>query len=532
MNMQKSTRIAALGLVATLSVSALAVEPPKATKKRTQAVPRNAATSRRSTADKKKPKRTTIPPKPLTEASWLIPPPEPGKIVEQKTDKVSGVTDVWLANGARVHHRYMDVEPGRLAAGIAFAGGEIEETAETVGLTRSAVLIVNAGYTKKHSINDIARFMSDKDVNIACNVDRGPLSFEISGKASELEAALQKMHVLLTDGRISDAAMERRRARTLVEFQTYSKIANFNVVSQLNDLISGGDPRRMLGTEETVRAVTLPAVQKWFDRLRLEAPIEVVVVGDITLEKALPLIQRYVGTLPARPRTSPRLDKLRRINRPTGPLKRIARFESTSAQAMLLDGFLTCDTRNIEDTRTLHVASLVLDARTSKALKAGRLPSTTIRVKAEQVWRYRDSGRFTAIARCKPENVDPLINELEKLYQDFATNGPTKREVASATGQWVKYYKTEAHENLEHWMRMLQFHDMHGRDVHREDFAAVPAFKAMTPDSVRAVFNKYYKPQRRYTAAAIPKVPEVIKPKNAPKPADDKKTDAAKPKKP
>lgn len=438
--------------------------------------------------------------------------PEPATIVEQKTHEKTGITSAWLSNGVRFHHRFTEEEPGRLTASVAFGGGEIEETEKTKGNTLAASLVCNKGFTSKHSATDIARFMSGKKIRMSISTAYGPFVFELESPTAHFDSALEKIHVLLMDGKIPESAIEAQREAFLRKMGTFRKVVHFQAVGAVNDLISGGDPRRTLATESVLLAQSAKSAQAWFDRIRETGPIEVAVVGDIQLEPALRLVARYIGSLPERPRSAPRLDKLRHINRPTGPLYRKIEFESAIHQSMVLAGFMACDARNSEDRRALQIAALILDKRAKKRLRGQDKLAISVSVKSESMWRYRDSDRFTAVARCKPENAEELGKEIHKLFAEFANKPARKKEFSNANFQWIKYYRSSAYDNTEHWLRILQFHDLHGQDF-TEEVDAWKIYKSFTPEKVQAVFKKYYTPQRRHTVCAIPRRAEVIKPK-------------------
>src|SRR5262249_22394261 len=59
--------------------------------------------------------------------------PKGGTVVETTTHAPGGVASMWLDNGVRVHHRFMDQRKNEATIAITLAGGPIQETAANRG---------------------------------------------------------------------------------------------------------------------------------------------------------------------------------------------------------------------------------------------------------------------------------------------------------------------------------------------------------------------------------------------------------------
>ena len=231
--------------------------------------------------------------------------PVPGKVVERAADKELGITSAWLANGVRVHHRFMDYKEDTVMVSIALAGGRIEETAANSGITAVASLAVNEPATSRLSSTDIRDIMTGKNIQVGAGGSGGrrgrggrgmsrsedTLTITVQGSPSDLEAGLQLAHALLTDGRIEESAFKNWKLRTLQMIERMQTMPRFKAMEATADLLSGGDPRMGFPPGEEVNGQSVQKAQVWYDRLCREAPIEVAVVGDIELDKAIVLIE-------------------------------------------------------------------------------------------------------------------------------------------------------------------------------------------------------------------------------------------------
>src|SRR5204862_5880099 len=89
-----------------------------------------------------------------------VPPAGPG--VTRETEPSSAVTSFWLDNGVRGHHRFMDQRRGEVIVSVTVAGGTIEETATTRGLTEAAAQAWTKAATSQLRSTDIRDLLPGK----------------------------------------------------------------------------------------------------------------------------------------------------------------------------------------------------------------------------------------------------------------------------------------------------------------------------------------------------------------------------------
>jgi zinc protease len=429
--------------------------------------------------------------------------PAPAKIIDQTVDdKDLGVTSVWLENGAHVHHRYMDYKKDSVLVSIALAGGQIEETATNVGVTSVAALAVNEAATSEISSTEMRDLMIGKNINVGASPAVDHLLISVTGSPLDLEAGMQEAYLLLKDGKIEEAAFKNWRQIMERQIEEREKNPSAKASEALSDLLSGGDPRRLPLKRPQVDALSLEAAQAWFNRLCKTAPIEVAVVGDIKLEDALPLVQRYIGALPPREREARKLDPLRNSPRPKGPLAREVKVDTVTPKAVAYAGFAGSEGKNISDSRALELASLTLSSRLTKQVREELAIVYSIFANSVPSYIYNDAGQFISGAPCDPANAAKVVSEVQKIFKDFAENGPTPDEIANAKKQIANSLDSGMREPG-YWWGILRNLDLRKRDLAAEKMAQED-FQKFTAEQVKNAFAKYYKPERIFQVIALP----------------------------
>ncbi len=428
--------------------------------------------------------------------------PRPGKVTESQTDPDFQVTSAWLDNGVRVHHRFMDYKKDAVYMSISLAGGDIEETAQNAGITGVSTLAVNEAATRHLSSTVLRDLMTGKQINVGAGGEEDAFTIQLSGSPSDLESGLQEAYALLTEGKIEESAFKNWKVRTLDQIEEWEKMPTVQASAALEDLLSGGEARRMLITKAGAQGQSIAEAQGWFDRLSRESPIEVSIVGDISWDKAKALAERYLGALPKRSRSAERLDGLRATHRTKGPLVRHLKVKTITPQALVLVGFVGPEGRNTKEARALQMAATIMTSRLIKTIREDLSLVYSIHASSAPSWAYRDDGRWLVSAPCDPSHVEKVSTEIERMLQEFGEKGPTEEELANAKKQIGQQLDVGMREPG-YWSGVLKHYDLNGRKLEDEK-RKKEDYQGFTAQQVKDAFRKYHIPERSFLVTAVP----------------------------
>jgi zinc protease len=427
--------------------------------------------------------------------------PKPGKVVERSEDKDLGITSGWFENGVRFHHRFMDYKKDSVWVSIALAGGDIEENATNKGCTTVASLAVNEAATHRLASGAIRDLMTGKNINVYGGGGGDTFTISVNGSPRDLDAGLELAHALLTDGIIEESAFNNWKLSTLQSIEQRQRMPTAKAAEAWSDLFSGGDPRQMPLTKENVEALSVKSGQAWFEHLR-KAPIEIAIVGDIQLSEALPLIEKYIGSLPARARSADNLKPLRKLNRQPGPLARQVEVDTETPQAVARAGFVGCEGRNTADVRALELAANILTSRLVKRIREDESLVYSISAFSSPAWVYSDAGQFSSGAPCSPANAPRVVEEIHQMFQEMADKGPTAEELENAKKQIDNHLETGMREPT-YWAGILRALDLQGHNL-ADERDARKIVGQYTVEQIQAAFKKYYVPARQLRVIATP----------------------------
>ncbi|MDX2118894.1 MAG: insulinase family protein [Planctomycetota bacterium] len=433
--------------------------------------------------------------------------PTPGSVMEQSNHAATGVTSAWLSNGVRVHHRFMDYKKDTASVLISLAGGELLEDTKTRGLTEAAAIAWSKPATQNLTSTQIRDLMTGKKVDVRGMAQPDAMMVSVNGNPAELETGMQLAYLLLTKPKIEEAAFTQWQTESLQRLEMMAKMPQ-GVLSRLipQAVFPEGEVRTRPIVAEEVKAVTLASAQKWLEQQISTAPIEVSIVGDIKLEQAMELANKYLGALPTRERISDKtFDDKRVIKHPAGPRVATAKLETKTPQAVALAGFYTCDADNVADTRAMNLAQQIISTRMIAEIREKRNLVYSIGARNQPAATYPGFGVFYAVAPTKPETADELATVINSMYEDFAKTGPTEEELVTAKKQRANTLD-EGMKDPSFWSRATQTMDYRGTKL--DDVAADPEeYQKVTAEQIKTTFNKYYGADKTVRVVVIPDVP-------------------------
>jgi zinc protease len=418
--------------------------------------------------------------------------PKDGTVASIDHHAAANVTSAWLGNNVRVHHRQMDTRKDQVTITITLAGGQIEETAENHGVSKAAALGWSRPATKSLSSTDVRDLMTGRQVSVTGGSSSDTLSIVVSGAPDELEYGLQLAHLLLTEPKVEQSALDRWKTgnRQSLSFSRTNPGAHF--ARMFWDVVFPEDEiREKALTEPEFDAITLEQAQAWLDRIIATAPVEVAIVGDIESEAALSLVRDYIGTIGERPRmTSQQFDELRKIARPLGPIVVHKEISTETEQAIALAGFYSCDQSDIVSRRRMAMAADILTARLLDTVREDEQLAYSPSAASGPAVTYDGFGLFFAASLTDPERAAELAQTIDAIFNKFDEEGFTPEELERSKGK-IATRLSEYMRTPRFWSSTLS--DLDYRGVNLDDVLEEPqAFQSLTEDDVLETFRAFH----------------------------------------
>ncbi len=425
--------------------------------------------------------------------------PEPGKIASKTTDEALGITTVEFANGAVLHHRFMDVEENSVSWNISFPGGLIQETADNKGVS-SIVSLAQA--TSDLSSTQIRDLMVGKNVRTSTRMGQDHFTFQVSGDPEDLEQGLQLTHALILDGVVESSALDNWKTRTLEQLEAGKHQPQTQLRNAISSIFYPGDSRFTEMTPAQVEKLDTKQAESWLRQVFQTGPMEIAVVGDMSLEDCLPLAQRYLASLPKPTGDVQALAALRQANFAKGPHRKELTVDSITPMGMVLAGYKGCDYDDHLDRRGLVLIANIISDRLRIQVREEQGLVYSIGCQNEVSQSMKGGGMIYAAAPTKPEMVGELAAAILSIMQEFAQKGPSAEELQVAKEQ-VRVSLEKSYKEPGFWLGMLSQRRFHQIEI--SEMAKVQEiYAAFTPEKLREVAAKYFVEDRLVQVTVAP----------------------------
>lgn len=224
---------------------------------------------------------------------------EPGSIVQQAFIEDIGVTTLTLSNGVKVNLKPLDFKKGGLTVIAAVDGGALK-LPDKPGLAMAANSVMNLGGLEAHDIDELKRIMLGHNVDLNFSLNDTRLSF--SGGTTEEDLELQcklLAAAILHPGFKQDAVALMKRNLPSV-YRRLGTTPQGAYAVQAPRALYGNDTRFTIPARQEVEAVTLDDIRNALSPALQHGALEVTLVGDFDVQKALPILERTFGAMPQR----------------------------------------------------------------------------------------------------------------------------------------------------------------------------------------------------------------------------------------
>lgn len=343
-----------------------------------------------------------------------------------------GITQLTLSNGIKVNLKSTDFTKNSISMIARFGNGLLTMPQDKPGLHIVANAAYNGGGLGKHSGDELQQILAGK--NIGADLSIGEDAFTLSGKTTptDLELQLQLMCASLTDPGYRDEALRQLKA-ALPMIEQQLKHSQAGPQAEIEGWMHGLDNRYMMPPVSALGSYTAEDVKAWLTPALTQAPIELSIVGDFSIDALLPVLLKTLGALPARVADTTDLSALRKVKSPTPPTRLDTSYDSKVPQAVTVTSWKTKGLRdNQKESRRLNVLAEILSDRLREEIREKLGASYSPNASLDGSDALEDFGYLGAMSVGKPEDLEKLTEAALTIGEELATQGATADELDRA----------------------------------------------------------------------------------------------------
>jgi zinc protease len=434
--------------------------------------------------------------------SLLAMTPAAGKIVSQTKDAVLGTTELKLSNGVMVTLKPTTFKDDQVLMAATRAGGKNHYGLTDKFNAEYCTSVVTAMGIGDFAPTDLKKALAGKSVSVSPVFSATSEGVRGNSTKKDLESMFQLTYLYFTQPRKDTALFKSFVQRNKSQYAMIAANPQATFIDTMYKTFYNNNP---------LAPVVVPK-SEYFDKINLDRALAIykerfgdangmkfVIVGSFSEQEIIPLIEKYLGSLPAAGKKFTYVDnKVRPISG-----KKELTVNKGKEQKSLILAFYSGEVPYSEDLELKAQAmSEILNIRIIEELR-------------EKVQGIYGGGTFSNLEKipysnysfvlqlpCGPEKVDTLIKAVKKEFENIAQKGPDKSYLDKVKKQWIEEYKSSIKENNTWLDNIIQLKSQGGnpdRFVNYEKYV-----NALTPKDVQQAAKIMLEGKNQFLAVLMP----------------------------
>ncbi|RNL55600.1 insulinase family protein [Pedobacter jejuensis] len=423
----------------------------------------------------------------FTQKALLTTQPIPGKVVRQIDLDVIKATELILSNGVKAilkPTKFSDNDI--LVKAIAPGGSSLYSDADYESANVAAYLVTTSGLGG-YSYNNLNKFLAGSTIASGVFLTDYSQGIQAAASPGELETLLQMFYLYFTAPRKDSVAFERYIAETRASLTDRKNSPENRFYDTLSAISGNYSIRRTPPSLEKLNQIDFnKSYQIFRQQFSDAANFTFTFVGDFNIEEVKPLIEKYLGSLPATYLHEKAKDL--GIQPPTGKITKIVKagLEPKATVSLKFSGDYDFSyANNLEMDAMAEVLQIRLIERLREEESGVYSPGVNVRYSKTPASRYVFSISFG----CAPVNVEKLIASALDEVDKIKRFGPTEINIEKFKAEKSRTHETQLRAN-DFWSEYLNDNVLNEGDIYAiNDFNTI--LEKVTPENIKRKANKY-----------------------------------------
>ena len=395
--------------------------------------------------------------------------PEMGEV--KKTKKgYYGYKQLVLSNGVTVYLKRTDFKSDEVIMRVVSKGGQaLYSESEHLNLDNVADVIENNGIGNFNSV-DLQKVLAGKRAYVSPYVDMYTEGLEGYSSPKDFATLMQLTYLQFTAPRLDDEAFAAYKSKmvTSLENQELDPMTAFGDTAYS---VLYGNHARKLRTKavdvEKINDVRILEIYK--ERFANAADFEFVFTGAIDEVTAIPLIEKYIGSLP----TGGKAEKYQdvKLDVQKGKHKNVFEKQMETPVATVLLTYSGTAKHNLKNNLLMSITSQILDIVYTEEIREKEGGTYGVSSYGEISNVPNDKARLEIYFQTDPEKREYLTQMAIDLLAKYAEEGPSQENLDKVREYMQKKYVESQKEN-DYWSNLMINYLLDGYDGHK-DYLAV-----------------------------------------------------------
>ena len=430
----------------------------------------------------------------------------PGQVAERREIADLGTTFIRFANGVRLTVRPSRKQENYIGVDVRVGDGELDLDPNRTTIAWAANATLVDGGLGRLTVDELNDATVGRRVRVNASID--PDAFVLSGSTQpkDFPMQMQLMAAYLTDPAFRPQGLERAKLSLSTSLAAAPTSPGGMLGLRLPEYLRG-DKRATYPTLEALQNTKIEDIKSALAPMRSE-PIEVIIVGDTTVEEAIARTAEALGALPPR-REASYPPGSARLRFPAGSANPVRLTHTGRAdQSMAIIAWPTSDfLGNPRLARATTVLAQVMQLRLMAELRERLAITYSPNASNTPAFAYPGYGVLRAAIDVPPEKLDSFFELALKIARDLRDAPPTQDELDRAVRPTIEQMQT-IREGNDYWLSALAGAQ---RDPRRLEGirTSISDLRSLTPGDIQRAAQAYLLDDRAFRIVAVPATPSL-----------------------
>lgn len=385
----------------------------------------------------------------------------------KKTESNQFGATVWtLANGARVVVKPTNFKADEVLISVNAPGGlslVADEDYLSAEMLSTFMQVAGIG---KFSAVELGKQLSGKAVEVQPALKEYEAGVAAMGSPKDLETMLQLVYLNLTSPRLDEGDFNMMKDKYKAILANASSNPDYVMKMESTKTMYGNNPRRQMISSETMEKVEFAKMSKVFNQIYGNpANMTYTIVGNVELETIKPLIEKYIGSLPAtKVKATLRDDNAAQVK---GEVKNRFAVEMKSPKTTVMYSYAGEIPFTLENSLTFSALRQILSIRYTESIREEKGGTYGVRVAGELSGEPKDKYQFKLQFDTDPAMADELMELIDQEMVKIAQNGP-KTEDLSKIKEFIMKQRPDDLKRNEVWLNYIDSYYVNDIDLNKD----------------------------------------------------------------
>lgn len=423
-----------------------------------------------------------------------------GAVTERREIAELGTTVVTFANGVRLTVKPTDFRDEQILVSVNTGIGGLGLSPDRADPQSLASLVMTQGGLGKLTADELNRVLTGRIYSAGFGVEDDSYRFSGATRPADLDLQMQVLAAYLTDPGLRAAPFEmiKNFFPQIIAQQMATPAGAFSL--QAGALLASGDKREGLPTAEEVASWTIEGLRESLTAGLASGEIDVVMVGDVTVEAAIASVASTFGAL------APRGADVAPV-----PGADQRRFPAASAEPVRLHhvgpadqarGYVAWPTTDTigdrSESRRVSLLSQVVRLRALEEIRERLAIAYSPSVGASSSDVFEGYGLLSVAADTQPDSLPAFFTAVDAIAASLRDTPITEDELNRARAPVIESLRRSQASN-EYWLGQLADVATRPDDV-QQTLQHIGVLEAVTPADIQALAQRYLRTDTAWRA--------------------------------